>query len=190
MASKVLYKQGTKFTYLSLPERLDNALYFCTDTKELFKGNDLYTDGVRFVQTKDDLPLLTEAADGRLYICGDTGCGYILNEARDAWVCVLHGVDNNTVEITEDGFIRVREVSMESIPGLEEELQRIEKLAAVGISSLPLATNETPGVIKCGDEFSIAEDGTLSLTEVAISKVSGLEEDLKSLKMSLTWENI
>ena len=47
MAVKVRYKQGTKQQYLALPERLSNALYWCTDTRELFKGDQLYSDGVR-----------------------------------------------------------------------------------------------------------------------------------------------
>ena len=35
-----------------LPENRDeNNLYFCSDTKELYKGNDLYTESTRFVDT-------------------------------------------------------------------------------------------------------------------------------------------
>ena len=37
--TKVLFKFGTKAQYLALEEKLDNALYFLTDTGELYKGS-------------------------------------------------------------------------------------------------------------------------------------------------------
>ena len=74
MAAEVLYRQGTKEEYMSLPVRLANALYFCTDTKELFKGDDLYSDGMRVVASFSDLPIFTQAAANKLYVCTDTGC--------------------------------------------------------------------------------------------------------------------
>ena len=37
--AKVLFKFGTQAQYLALEEKLDNALYFLTDTGELYKGS-------------------------------------------------------------------------------------------------------------------------------------------------------
>ena len=48
----------------NLPENRDeNKLYFCSDTKELFKGQDLYTEAVRVVDT-----LPENMAQGVLYV--------------------------------------------------------------------------------------------------------------------------
>lgn len=125
--AKVLYKVGTKATYLSLATRQDNALYFCTDTRELFKGNDLYSDGLRIVANYDALPEFAKAADGILYFCKDTGCGYVLNETRDGWLSVVHGVDNETVEINAGGLIAVKAVPLTKVTGLTDKLQAIDQ---------------------------------------------------------------
>lgn len=66
-----------------------------------------------------------------------------------------------------------------AITGLSKELQRIE--AAV-VSGCPIATIDTPGIIKPGSEFMVASDGTLSLTSVEIVKVAGLESRLSAIE--------
>lgn len=93
MASKVGYKQGTKKTYLGLEKKSNNNLYFCTDTKELFKGDDLYSDGIRLINTKSSLPSFDTAADGIIYLCEDTGAGYVLNSARNGWIQAISNGD-------------------------------------------------------------------------------------------------
>ena len=178
MAVKVLYKQGTKATYLGLSSRQSNALYFCTDTRELFKGNDLYSDGLRIVASYNMLPAFAKAADGILYFCEDNGCGYVLNAARNAWLPVVHGVDNDTVGFNESGLIAVKSVPIAKVKDLAEELKRIEALAISGNKDIPVATHEVAGIVKPGSEFDVGDDGTLSLKAVAIEKVSGLEEIL------------
>lgn len=89
MGTKVVYKQGSKQTYLGLTSRLSNALYFCTDTKELYKGDDLYSDGLRFVASISALPEFSKAADGILYYCQAEETCFVLNEARDDWLCLF-----------------------------------------------------------------------------------------------------
>lgn len=111
--AKVSYKQGLKSTYLSLPTRDPNALYFCTDTKELFRGDDLYSDGVRFVSSYGLLPDFSVAADGILYFCEDLCCGYVLNDIRNKWICVIHGVDNETIAIDDKGLAYIKKMPLE-----------------------------------------------------------------------------
>lgn len=89
MGTKVVYKQGSKQTYLGLTSRLSNALYFCTDTKELYKGDDLYSDGLRFVSSISTLPEFSNAADGILYYCQAEKTCFVLNEARNDWLCLF-----------------------------------------------------------------------------------------------------
>ena len=185
MAVKVSYKYGTKQTYLGLPEHLSNALYFCTDTKELFKGDDLYSDGLRIVANFDALPEFAVAAEGILYFCEDSGCGYVLNAARDRWLIVIHGVDGKSIEINSDGLMSVKAVEIGKVTGLTDELSRIEALiAAGGGGEVSIATKELAGIVKPGDEFDISEDGTLSLSTVEITKVTGLEERFAAVEQA------
>lgn len=171
MAVKVLYKKGLKETYLGLKERSANALYFCTDSKELYKGNDLYTDGLRIVDSYEALPVPTAAADGKLYFCEDTGNGYVLNAARDGWTPVFYGFDGETIGLNDNGLLSVKAVPIGSVMGLADELERIEKEVVAG-------------GVKPGPEFELGEDGSLELKAVEISKITGLEERLTAIEQA------
>lgn len=184
MSAKVSYKQGTKATYLGLTERLDTALYFCTDTKELFKGNDLYSDGLRIVEAYSDLPVFTKAADGILYYCKDTGCGYLLNEARNDWIVVIHGVDGETIEINSSGFMAVKAVPIGLVSGLDERLTAIEQQTITG-GGVVIATPDVAGIVKASSEITVAADGTMTIGSVAQSKVEGLEDRLVAIEKSI-----
>jgi len=180
--AKVRYVQGKKASYLALSKYDPLALYFCTDTNELFKGDQLYSDGVRIVPNYESLPEFNVAADGILYFCKDNGCGYVLNEARDGWIIAIHGIDNETIGLNESGLMAVTAVPIVKVTGLAEELQRIEALTLGGGS---IATTETAGIMKPGNEFEVAEDGTLSLVAVEITKVTGLEERLNAVEQAV-----
>lgn len=171
MAVKVLYKKGLKETYLRLKERSANALYFCTDSKELYKGDDLYTDGLRIVDRYEALPVLTAAADGKLYLCEDTGNGYVLNATRDGWMPVFYGFDGETIGLNDNGLLSVKAVPMGSVSGLADELERIEKEVVAG-------------GVKPGPEFELGEDGSLELKAVEISKITGLDERLTAIEQA------
>lgn len=130
----VSYKQGTKAQYLGLVSRDPYALYWCTDTKELFKGDDLYTDGLRVVNNKASLPSFEIAAEGKVYFCADTGSAFVLNSTRDNWVQVLAGVDGTTIRINESGLLEVIG-GTGGDPGVAEDLaelaQRVTDLEAI-----------------------------------------------------------
>lgn len=172
--SKVLYRQGTKATYLGIISKNPNALYFCTDTKELFRGEDLYSDGLRLVDSFSALPSFLVAADGILYFCKDNGCGYVLNEFRDAWIPVIRGVDDVTIGLNDSGLMSVKSVPIQTVVGLEEKLSQIEeKILSAGSS------------LKPSDEFIISEDGIMSIQAVEQHKITGLEERLHSIEQSV-----
>lgn len=170
--AKVKYVKGSKSTYLALLTRDPYTLYFCEDTRELFKGDDLYTDGMRVVPTFASLPILALAADGVLYFCEDTGNGYVLNDTRDDWVPVIHGVDGSTITLNSDGLMQVGVVPMSSVAGLEERLTEI-------------ATQIVTGGVKGSDEVLVAEDGTLSIGAVEQVKITGLEDRLTAIEQSI-----
>lgn len=180
--AKVRYVQGKKASYLALSSYDPMALYFCTDTNELFKGDQLYSDGVRIVLNYESLPAFNVAADGILYYCKTTGAGYVLNEERNGWLAVIHGVDNDTIALNDNGLMAVAAVPIAKVTGLADELKRIEAVAVAGGS---VATAESAGIVKPGSEFSITEDGTLSLKAVAIEKVTGLEERLTAVEQAV-----
>lgn len=183
MATKVSYKQGTKATYLGLTERSASALYFCTDTRELFKGDDLYTDGMRVVASYSALPAFGVAADGILYFCEDNGCGYVLNSARNGWIAVVHGVDDTTIEINDSGLMQVKAVPVSSVTGLDEHITTIVEREVGELSpEVGVATTEQAGIVKPGAGFSVTEGGTLNLESVEIAKVTGLEDRLSNIE--------
>lgn len=179
MAVKVAYKHGTKQTYLGLTERSPYALYWCTDTRELFKGDDLYSDGVRMVDSYTALPAFEIAADGILYVCKDSGNGYVLNESRDGWVHVIHSVDNETIGINENGFIAVKKVQISAIDGLEDRLTSIEQSV---VSGAPIATTDVAGIVKASEEVAVAEDGAMSIVSIPQTKVDGLVARLENIE--------
>lgn len=202
MATKVSYKQGTKAKYLSLDEHLSTALYWCTDTRELFKGDDLYTDGARFVDNKESLPAYELAADGKLYICLDNGNGYVLNEDRNAWVQVIYGVDGTTIGLTTAGLMEVKAVPVDKINGLDEKVAELVQ-AEVGSLTPDVATSEKAGIVKPSVEFTVGPDGLLSVASISTKKVDGLEARLLALESgtgdaealddiikAITWEDM
>lgn len=179
MATKVYYKQGTKAQYLALPVHLTNGLYFCTDTKELFKGDDLYSDGVRFAETFAKLPPFDSAADGILYVCKDTGSGFVLDADRGKWVPVLFAPDNETIIVNEKGFLEIKKIPTETIDGLDQKVKELIKEMG------------GTGGIKPNSEFDVGEDGTVTLKNVDSAKVTYRSDDLTTvldaISRCLTW---
>lgn len=177
MEHKVIYKTGKKAEYMELPEYDPNVLYYLDDARELRKGADLYSDGLRRVDNFDALPDFLEAADGVLYVCEDTDNGYVLNDARDDWDIVFHGVDGETIGFNESGLLSVKSVPIQSVTGLSDRLDTIEQ-AIGGVTVVPIASSDVAGIVKPNaDEFAVTEDGTLSILKVDASKISGLTGD-------------
>lgn len=74
----------------------DNALYFCTDSGALYRGNQLLSDGARMVATYADLPDFNIAADGIIYYTLDTQNGYLLNQNKDGWILIINSNNEET----------------------------------------------------------------------------------------------
>lgn len=89
MVNNVRFFAGSKKQYLSLDEYSPLALYFCYDTRELFWGDLLLSDGMRVVTTFAELPVLSEAADGVVYFVTETRNGYVLSNDRTEWIQVI-----------------------------------------------------------------------------------------------------
>lgn len=176
----VFYYQGTKSAYRDIVKS-SNTLYFCTDTKELFKGEDLYTDGLRLVGNYASLPGFDVAAEGKLYICEDTGSGYVLNSQGNGWINVIFGTDNKSIEVNSNGLLSVKAVPISSVTGLEERLQAIE----ADPSKIPIATNKIAGKVKASNEVLVSVDGTMSLGLISPDKIDGLRDELESINNAI-----
>lgn len=160
--AKVSYKQGAKKTYLGLETHYSNALYFCTDTRELFKGDDLYTDGLRFVESYTSLPAFEKAADGKLYYAKDEQRCYVLNETRDGWIALGDEFDGITIGKNGSGLVEVKSVPIGKVEGLEGRLTAIEQAAVGGVHYKgSVATfEELPADAKQGDLYEVSADNS------------------------------
>lgn len=102
--ANVRFVRTTKQKQVNRAEYDANALYFCLDSRELYRADQLLTDGVRLAATYNDLPAFEVAADGILYFIEATKNGYVLNTTRDGWLQVVYApgeIDSETVtEIT------------------------------------------------------------------------------------------
>lgn len=103
MAKNVRFVKTTKEKYLKRDTYDPLALYFCDDTGEMFKGEQLLTDGMRVIPTYADLPECSCAADGVVYYVHDTRNGYILSPDRTEWLQTIYApvTDMSTVPESE-----------------------------------------------------------------------------------------
>lgn len=136
MAQNVRFIRTTKAKYLSKDTYDAFALYFCEDTNEIFKGNAVYTDGIRVVQTKADLPECLCAADGVVYYVADTKAGFMLSPTRDAWLQTIYApvTDISTIPEGEEYNVvttvgAVRDIEQKIYDYIDQEIDN------VGISS-------------------------------------------------------
>lgn len=88
--ANVRFIKTTKQKWLNRETYDPNALYFCEDTSEIFKGDRVYTDGVRVIPTRDELPSFECAADGVVYYITDTRAGFMLAPTRDEWLQTIY----------------------------------------------------------------------------------------------------
>jgi hypothetical protein len=80
--SKILY-YGTQANYNAIAEKDSSILYFCTDTKKIYKGTIDFTDSVVFAAEKPQTPIV-----GKLYILSGTGTAEVYNGS--AWSVVSY----------------------------------------------------------------------------------------------------
>ena len=104
----------------------DNALYFCTDSGEIYRGACLMTAGAQVVPSYEDLPSFSTAADGIIYYTLDTKNNYLLNSTRDGWVSMTPNMTQYaTIEVVETRINSVTE-QVESVQVQVEEKIKTE----------------------------------------------------------------
>ena len=107
----VRFFAGSKKQYLDLGSHSTLALYFCHDTRELFWGDMLISDGLRVVAK---LPEPSNAADGVIYFDTETRNGYVLSSDRATWIQVINAASatSNVKAISFAG------IEMEEVDGV------------------------------------------------------------------------
>lgn len=104
---------GRKAEYISILKHNPAGLYFCTDSRELFLGDSLLSDGLRVVNTFADLPSISEhkAAEGVIYFVEDTKNGYVLPHGHTEWLQVIYApAPSNGAEVDLSGYYTKAEV--------------------------------------------------------------------------------
>ena len=102
MANNVRFVQTTKQKWLDRNTYDPYALYFCTDTGEIFKGNVLFTEGVKVIPTRDALPSFECAADGVVYFIAETKSGFMISPDRTEWLQTIYAPVTDAYTIPEE----------------------------------------------------------------------------------------
>ena len=154
MASQVRFYSGTKQQYLNLSTYNPLALYFCTDTGEMYRGKQLISDGIRVVPTRSDLPELSCAADGIVYFVHDSRNGYMVSPDRTEWLQTIYAPVNDAYTVPESEIYNTV-TTVGAVRDIEAKIyQRIEEVAAGGVTA-----NLTPV-----DGSLIIKDNTIDIS--------------------------
>jgi hypothetical protein len=120
--ANVRFVKTTKERWLKRDTYDENALYFCQDTNEIFKGSNIYTDGIRVVPTYADLPSCPTAADGVVYYVTETRNGYVMAPDRSGWLQTIYAPVTNMEDVPEGEEYNVV-ATVGAVRDLEEELR-------------------------------------------------------------------
>ena len=131
--ANVRFIKTTKPKYLNRDTYDPTALYFCEDTGEMFKGQILFTEGVKIVATRDNLPSFECAADGVVYYVADTKSGFMLSPTRDAWLQTIYAPVTDAYIIPEEEMYTtvttvgaVRDIEKAIYEYVDQEIANIE----------------------------------------------------------------
>ena len=78
-----ILKYGLQADYNAIPAKDSNVLYFCTDTKKIYRGTVDFTDSVVYASSKPETPIV-----GKLYVFSSTGTTEVYNGS--AWTVVSY----------------------------------------------------------------------------------------------------
>lgn len=163
--ANVRFIKTTKEKHLKRETYDPNALYFCEDTQEIYKGQYPYTEGIKVIPTKADLPSCPCAADGVVYFVAETKSGYMMSPDRTEWLQTIYAPVTDAYTIPEEEMYTTV-TTVGAVRDIEKKIyERIDEVASGGGLS-----NLTPvdGTIKITD----TSDGGKSIG-VAIAPIAG-----------------
>lgn len=120
--ANVRFVKTTKEKHLNRDTYDPNAIYFCEDTQEIFKGENPYTEGIKVIPTHADLPTCPTAADGVVYYVTETRNGYVMAPDRSGWLQTIYAPVTNMEDVPEGEEYNVV-ATVGAVRDLEEELR-------------------------------------------------------------------
>ncbi len=173
--ANVRFIKTTKQKYLNRDVYDSTALYFCEDTGEMFKGEVLFTDGIRVVATRADLPECKCAADGVVYYITETRNGYTLSPDRTEWLQTIYAPVTDAYTVPESEVYNtvttvgaVRDIENAIYAYVDQEIADIE--AGDGVEYISFA-----GVTMT------EENGVFSIDKEAARQALGIYTDSESV---------
>ena len=194
--ANVRFVKTTKEKHLNRDTYDPNALYFCEDTQEIYKGQYPYTEGVKVIPTKADLPSCPCAADGVVYFIAETKSGYMMSPDRTEWLQTIYAPVTDAYAIPESEMYStvttvgaVRDIEKAIYAHIDEEIASVE--AGDGVESISFAgvtMTEVDGVFSI-DQAAAREALGISVPEgtegqeIVIAteeSVNAMSEELKA----------
>ena len=120
--ANVRFIKTTKEKHLNRDTYDPNALYFCEDTQEIYKGQHPYTEGIKVIPTYADLPSCPCAADGVVYYVTETRNGYVMAPDRSGWLQTIYAPVTDMSSVPEGEEYNVV-ATVGAVRDLEEELR-------------------------------------------------------------------
>lgn len=131
--ANVRFVRTTKEKYLHRDTYDSNALYFCEDTQEIYKGQYPYTEGIKVIPTKTDLPQCPCAADGVVYYVTETRNGYVMAPDRSGWLQTIYAPATDAYTVPESEIYNtvttvgaVRDIESAIYKYIDDEIANIE----------------------------------------------------------------
>lgn len=177
--ANVRFVRTTKEKQINRVTYDQNALYFCTDSREFYRADQLLTDGIRVVETYDKLPVFNVAADGILYFVEATKNGYVLNTTRDGWLQVVYAPAPGLESLPEGSTVATTETVLVVKEEILNTVYTKEQIDAMGlgggVESITFAGAE---MTNANGAFSIDKDAALSA--LGLSDIEQWEANLIS----------
>lgn len=173
--ANVRFIKTTKQKYLKRDSYDSTALYFCEDTGEIFKGQILFTEGVKIIPTRDALPSFDCAADGVVYYISDTRAGFMIAPTRDRWLQTIYApvYDINSIPEGEEYNVvttvgAVRDIENAIYAYVDQEISSVE--VGDGVESITFA-----GVTMT------EENGVFSIDQETARQALGIYTNIESV---------
>lgn len=142
--ANVRFVRTTKERWLNRDTYDPLALYFCEDTGEMFKGDQVYTDAVRVIPTKADLPECPCAADGIVYYVTETRNGYVMAPDRSEWLQTIYAPATDAYTVPESEIYNTV-TTVGAVRDIENAIYKyIDDLEITGGQGTPGENGKTP----------------------------------------------
>lgn len=155
--ANVRFIKTTKEKHINRDTYDPNALYFCEDTQEIYKGQHPYTEGVKVIPTKADLPSCPCAADGVVYFIAETKSGYMMSPDRTEWLQTIYAPVTDAYAIPESEMYStvttvgaVRDIEKAIYEHIDSEIANVDGIESINFAGVEMT--EVDGVFNIDQE--------------------------------------